>query len=158
MTAIVIAAIFVPLLYNRGLYSPVALVNLKSQVRNILGLWTIAFLAFASLAFALKVGSDFSRGAVLLFGVVGLVTILLHHALRRTIVGPALEIGALRGRRSILLCMHEPPWADDTIQAIARDFVRHGYEIMQFFHFGTDIPKKRVLEQVIAFARGSDVE
>ena len=29
---------------------------------------------------------------------------------------------------------------------------------MQFFHFGKDIPKKRVIEQVIAFARGSDVE
>ena len=158
MTAIVIAAIFVPLLYNRGLYSPVALVNLKSQVRNILGLWTIAFLAFASVAFALKVGSDFSRGAVLLFGVVGLMAVLLHHALWCKIVEPALEVGALRGRRSILLCMHEPPWADDTIQNIARDFVRHGYEIMKFFHFGTDIPKKRVVEQVVAFARGSDIE
>src|SRR4029077_16026582 len=43
-------------------------------------------------------------------------------------------------------------------QNIARDFVRHGYEIMQIFHFGMDIPKKRVIEQVIAFARGSDVE
>jgi len=54
--------------------------------------------------------------------------------------------------------MHEPPWAHDTIQNTARDLVRHGYEIMQFFHFGTNIPKKRVIEQVIAFARGSDVE
>jgi putative colanic acid biosynthesis UDP-glucose lipid carrier transferase len=54
--------------------------------------------------------------------------------------------------------MHEPQWAEDTIQNIARDFVRHGYEIMQFFHFSTNIPKKRVIEQVIAFARGSDIE
>jgi Undecaprenyl-phosphate glucose phosphotransferase len=158
MTAIVIAAMFVPILYNRGLYSPVALLDWKSQVRNIVGLWILTFLAFASVAFALKVGSDFSRGAVLLFGVVGLVTILLHHALWRTIVEPALEAGAVRGRRSILLCMHDSPWADDTIQNIARDFVRHGYEIMQFFHFGTDIPKKQVIEQMIAFTRGSDVE
>src|SRR5262249_13851808 len=88
-----IAAIFVPLLYNRGFYSPVALVNLKAQVRNILGLWTIPFLAFACVAFALKVGSDL--GMVLLFGVVGLMAILLHHALWRTITEPALEVGAL---------------------------------------------------------------
>src|SRR5262249_3864407 len=112
MTAIIIAAIFVPLFYNRGLYTPIALVNLKSQVRNILGLWVIAFFAFASAAFALKVGSDFSRGAVLLFGVVGLIVILSHHALWRAVVEPALKIGALRGRRSILLCLHEPPWTD----------------------------------------------
>jgi putative colanic acid biosynthesis UDP-glucose lipid carrier transferase len=83
MTAIVIAAIFVPALYNRGLYSPVALVKLKSQIRNILGLWTIAFLAFASVAFALKVGSDLSRGAVLLFGIIGLIAILFHRVLWR---------------------------------------------------------------------------
>ena len=158
VTAAIIAAIFVPLLYNRGLYTPVALVNFSSQFRNILGLWTVAFLAFASIAFALKVGSDFSRGAVLLFGIVGLMAILLHHAVWRTIIEPALEIGALRGRRSILLCLHEPPWADDVMQNIARDFVRHGYEIMQFFHFGKSMPKKQVIEQVIAFTRGSDVE
>jgi len=158
VTAAIIAAIFVPLLYNRGLYTPVALVNFSSQFRNILGLWTVAFLAFASIAFALKVGSDFSRGAVLLFGIVGLMAILLHHAVWRTIIEPALEIGALRGRRSILLCLHEPPWADDVMQNIARDFVRHGYEIMQFFHFGADIPKKQVIEDVIAFTRGSDLE
>jgi hypothetical protein len=62
MTAIVIAAIFVPILHNRGLYSPAALGNWKSQVRNILVLWITTFLMFASVAFALKVGSDFSRG------------------------------------------------------------------------------------------------
>jgi hypothetical protein len=44
----------------------------------------MTFLLFTSVAFALKVGSDFSRGAVLLFGVfgvVGLIAILLHRAL-----------------------------------------------------------------------------
>jgi hypothetical protein len=72
MMAVVIAAIFVPLLYNRGLFTPAALVKWKSQVRNILGLRTTTFLVFAILAFALKVGIDFSRGAVVLFGIVGL--------------------------------------------------------------------------------------
>jgi hypothetical protein len=63
----------------------------------------MTFLLFTSVAFALKVGSDFSRGAVLLFGVVGLIAILLHRALWRIIIEHALEVGALRGRRSILL-------------------------------------------------------
>src|SRR5262245_3851516 len=35
-TAIVVAAIFVSILHNRGLYSPAALVNWKSQVHNII--------------------------------------------------------------------------------------------------------------------------
>ena len=82
----------------------------------------------------------------------------MHRALWRIIVEYALAVGALRGRKGILLCMHELPWADDVIRKTARDFVRHGYEISQFFHFGTDIPKKQIIEQVIALTRGSDVE
>jgi len=54
--------------------------------------------------------------------------------------------------------MHETASGDDIIQNITHDFVRYGYEIIQAFHFGTDIPKKPVIEQVIALARGSDVE
>src|SRR6516164_3377708 len=91
MTAIVIAAMFVPTLYNRGLYSPSALVNWKSQVRNIVWLWAITFLVFAGVAFALKVGGDFSRGTVFLFGSVGLMAILTHHTLWHVIIEPTLE-------------------------------------------------------------------
>jgi hypothetical protein len=80
-TAIIVAAIFGPIFHNRNLYNPAALGNWKSRVRNILVVWTMTFLLFTSVAFALKVGSDFSRGAVLLFGVVGLIAILLHRAL-----------------------------------------------------------------------------
>jgi putative colanic acid biosynthesis UDP-glucose lipid carrier transferase len=158
MTAIVIAAMFVPTLYNRGLYSPSALVNWKSQVRNIVWLWAITFLVFAGVAFALKVGGDFSRGTVFLFGSVGLIVILAHHALWRVIIELTLEEGRFRGRRSLFLCMHESPLADDVVQKITRDFVRYGYEIMQFFHMGADIQGKEAIKQVIASARGSDVE
>jgi Undecaprenyl-phosphate glucose phosphotransferase len=157
-TAIIVAAIFVSISHHRNLYSPAALANWKSQVRNILVVWTMTFLMFASVAFALKVGSDFSRGAVLLFGVVGLIALLLHRALWRIIIEHALEVGALRGQRSILLYMYESPPGADVIRNVTRDFVRSGYEIIQFFHFDTDIPKKQVIEHVIEVTRGSDIE
>jgi putative colanic acid biosynthesis UDP-glucose lipid carrier transferase len=158
MTAIVFAAIFVPLLYNRELYSLASLVNWKYQVRSIVWLWAIASLVFASVAFALKVGGDFPRGAIILFGVIGLMVILVHHVLWRVIVESALEAGNFRGRRSFLLCMHESPLAEDVIQKVTRDFVRHGYEILQFFHLGTDIGKEQAIQRVIALARNLDVE
>ena len=113
---------------------------------------------FAGLAFALKMGGDFSRGAVLLFAVVGLTAILLHHAAWRIIVERALEVGGFRGRRSMLLCMHNSPLPNYVVQTITRDFVRHGYEIMQFFHLGTDIRQKQAIQEVIASARSYDVE
>ena len=157
-TAIIVAAIFVPILHNRSLYSPAALVNWKSQVRNILVVWTVTFLVFGSVAFALKVGSDFSRGAVILFDGAGLIAILLHRTLWRIIIVHALEVGALRGRRSVLLYMYESPPGSDVIRNVTRDFVQSGYEIVQFFHFGNDISTKRFIDQVVEFARGSDIE
>jgi putative colanic acid biosynthesis UDP-glucose lipid carrier transferase len=98
MMATVIAAIFVSILHKRGLYDPNALVNWKFQVSNIVKLWTITLFLFATIVFALKTGSDFSRGTVLLFSLVGLLTILLHHGLWRISVESALEVCALRGR------------------------------------------------------------
>jgi Undecaprenyl-phosphate glucose phosphotransferase len=157
MMAMVLAAIFVSILHKRGLYSPTALINWTFQVSNIVKLWAITLLLFATIVFALKAGSDFSRGTVLLFSFVGLVTILLHHGLWRISVESALEVCALRGRKSLLLCMHEMPWTDDFIQNTARNFARHGYDL-QFFHLGTDIPKKQIIDQVIALTRDSDVE
>jgi putative colanic acid biosynthesis UDP-glucose lipid carrier transferase len=158
MTGCVVVAIFVPIFHNRGLYSPAALMNWKFQVRNILAVWTMTFLMFASVAFALKVGSDFSRGAVLLFGIVGLLAIVLHRALWRIIIERALKVGVLRGRRSILLYMYESPPEADVIRDVIPDFVRSGYDIIQFFHFGSDVPNKRVIEKIIEFTRGSDIE
>jgi putative colanic acid biosynthesis UDP-glucose lipid carrier transferase len=54
--------------------------------------------------------------------------------------------------------MHESPLADDVIRTVTRDFVRHGYEILQFFHLGIDIGKEQAIQRVIAAARNLDVE
>jgi putative colanic acid biosynthesis UDP-glucose lipid carrier transferase len=155
--AMVIAAIFVSMSHKHDLYGPTALINWKFQVSNIVKLWMITLLLFATIVFVFKAGSDFSRVTILLFSVVGLVTILLHHGVWRLCVESALEVCALRGRKSLLLCMHEMLWTDDFIHKIAHNFARHGYDL-QFFHLGTDIPKKQTIDQVIALARNSDVE
>src|SRR5712671_2150971 len=106
-TAAIVGAVFVSLFRNRGLYDPSTLVNWNCQARNIVVLWTVTLLIFASATFALKIGPDFSRGAVFSFGIGGLAALLAHHALWRTIIETGLRNGTLRGRESILLCMHD---------------------------------------------------
>src|SRR5947209_13277259 len=128
-TAAVVCAVFVPLFRKRGLYDPSALVNWSLQTRKIVVLWTVTLLIFASATFAFKIGPDFSRGAVLSFGISGLAGLLAHHALWCAIIDAGLRDGSLRGRESILLCMHDVPRGTGVAQGHARDLERHGFKI-----------------------------
>ena len=102
-SAILASAVFVLLFRRRCLYDPSSLVNWSLQARNIATLWTVTFLVLAGVAFALKIGKDFSRGAVLLFAIASPAVLIIHHGLWRAVI----EAGRLRGRfrecKSILI-------------------------------------------------------
>jgi Undecaprenyl-phosphate glucose phosphotransferase len=157
-TAAVVCAVFVPLFRNRGLYDPSSLVNGSLQVRKIVVLWVVTLLIFASATFAFKIGPDFSRGAVLSFGIAGLAALLAHHALWRAIIDAGLRNGSLRGRESILLCMHDLPGGTGVAQSHARDLESHGFKIENIFYLASDVSPKELIERAIAFARGSEIK
>jgi putative colanic acid biosynthesis UDP-glucose lipid carrier transferase len=157
-TAAVVCAVFVPLFRNRGLYDPASLVNWSLQTRKIVVLWTVTLLIFASATFAFKIGPDFSRGAVLSFGIAGLAGLLAHHAFWRAIIEAGLHNGSLRGRESILLCMDDSPERIGSAKGYARDLERHGFKIESVFHLTADVSPKDLIERAIAFARGSDIK
>jgi len=154
-TAAVVCAVFVPLFRNRGLYDPTLLVNWQLQVRKIIVLWSITLLIFASATFAFKIGPDFSRGAVLSFGIAGLAGLLAHHALWRAIIDAGLRNGSLRGRESILLCMHDAP---ERAEIHANDLECHGFKIKNIFYSAADVSPKELIERAIAYARGSEIK
>jgi len=156
--AAVVCAVFVPLFRNRGLYEPSALVNSSLQARRIIVLWSITLLIFAGATFALKIGPDFSRGTVLSFGIVGLVALLAHHAIWRSVIESGLQNGSLRGRESILLCMHDFPNGNGVGQNHVRDLENHGFKIENVFYLAADVTPKELIERAIAFARGSEIK
>lgn len=157
-TAAVVCAIFVPLFRNRGLYDPSSLVNWQLQTRKIVVLWSVTLLIFASATFAFKIGPDFSRGAVLSFHIAGMALLLAHHALWRAIIDAGLRNGTLRGRESILLCMHDFPGGAGVAQSHARDLERHGFKIENIFYLAADVSPKDLIERAIAFVRGSEIK
>jgi Undecaprenyl-phosphate glucose phosphotransferase len=157
-TGAVVCAVFVPFFRNHGLYDPTSLVNWALQTRKIVVLWTMTLLIFAGATFAFKIGPDFSRGAVLSFHIAGLALLLAHHALWRAIIDAGLRNGSLRGRESILLCMHDSPGGAGVAQSQARDLERHGFKIENIFYLAADISPKVLIEQAITFARGSEIK
>src|SRR5262245_3889173 len=157
-TAAVVCAIFVPLFRNRGLYDPTSLVNWPLQSRKIVVLWTMTLLIFAGATFAFKMGPDFSRGAVLSFHIAGLALLLAHHALWRAIIDSGLRNGSLRGRESILLCMHDSPAGAGVAQSHVDDLERHGFKIENIFYLAADVSPKELIGRAIAFVRGSEIK
>src|SRR5262245_20716121 len=100
-TAILASAVFVLLFRRRCLYDPSSLVNWSLQARNIATLWMVTFLVLAGVAFALKIGTEFSRGAVLLFAAASPAVLMIHHGLWRAVIEAGRRKGAFTGCRSI---------------------------------------------------------
>src|SRR5215470_3161262 len=106
MTGLVLSGLLISVFSNHSLYDPTALLNFNLQARKIIAVWTLSFLGLAGLLFAFKIGGNFSRGAIFLFYTVGLVLLLAHRAFWRMAIESAMQKGALRGRKSVFVCMH----------------------------------------------------
>jgi Undecaprenyl-phosphate glucose phosphotransferase len=157
-TAILASAVFVLLFRRRCLYDPSSLVNWSLQARNIATLWAVTFLVLAGVAFALKIGKDFSRGAVLLFAVASPAVLIIHHGLWWAVIEAGRRRGRFRGRKSILICMHECAEAARIAQGHTRDLELHGFRIDRTYRLSADILPQDLIEQVAEFVRGSEVE
>src|SRR3954453_20584949 len=69
---ILVSALFISLMKIRGMYSPTELLALRSQVRAACLSWIGVFLLLAATLFALKIGTEISRGTSILFAPFGL--------------------------------------------------------------------------------------
>jgi putative colanic acid biosynthesis UDP-glucose lipid carrier transferase len=157
-TAMLASAVFVLLFRRRCLYDPSSLLNWSLQARNIATLWTVTFLVLAGVAFALKIGKDFSRGAVLLFAIASPAVLIIHHGLWRAVIEAGRRRGRFRGCKSILICMHEGAEAARIAQGHTRDLELHGFRIDRTYQLSADLLPQELIERVVEFARGSEVE
>jgi undecaprenyl-phosphate galactose phosphotransferase/putative colanic acid biosynthesis UDP-glucose lipid carrier transferase len=99
----IVAALFVFGAASQGIFNPAKIVLGRFQVRSIVFFWSVALLSFASFLFLAKSGPDFSRGTIVVFGVLGLVLLLLLHLWISAIVKDGLARGTLAGDRAITI-------------------------------------------------------
>ncbi|HEY7644719.1 MAG TPA: hypothetical protein VH858_06760, partial [Hyphomicrobiales bacterium] len=86
----IVAALFVLGGTSRGNYSPSAIVSARRQVRSVTLFWSLAFLSLALFLFLAKSGPDFSRGTIIVFGLLGFVLLLGSHLWISTTLKKAL--------------------------------------------------------------------
>ena len=99
----IVAALFVLGATSRGNYSPSAIVSARRQVRSVTLFWSLAFLSLALFLFLAKSGPDFSRGTIVIFGLLGFVLLLGSHLWISTTLKKALAQGAIAGDRAITI-------------------------------------------------------
>ncbi len=95
--------IFVLLSKLLGVYQPDALLSTSNQVRGVAAAWGAVLLFVTSLLFLLKSGSNYSRGATIGFGFLGLAIIFASRAIIGFNLREALEKGTLAGPRVIVI-------------------------------------------------------
>jgi putative colanic acid biosynthesis UDP-glucose lipid carrier transferase len=156
--AAVVAALFISLAKSRDLYDLPELLNLKSQVRKIALKWTAVFVFLTTVAFAMKVGDSFSRGATITFAVSGLTALIGMRVFWRTFLADGLAVRRFSSRRIALIA--EKSAAIDS--GLLETLTRHGLQLAQHFVLPTERSetplRKQVIADAIASVRGSNVE
>ena len=99
----IVAVLFVLGTASQGNYHPSKIVSARLQVRSIILCWSLALLSLAFFLFLAKSGPDFSRGTILIFGILGLALLLFSHVWISAALKEALARGDLAGDRAITI-------------------------------------------------------
>jgi undecaprenyl-phosphate galactose phosphotransferase/putative colanic acid biosynthesis UDP-glucose lipid carrier transferase len=87
----------------RGDYAPSNLINFRRQVRDILAIWSGAFLLLLGVVFSMKAGQNLSRGFTLVFFISGLLALVAWRGVVAQYIEQALSTGAFAARNVVLI-------------------------------------------------------
>jgi Undecaprenyl-phosphate glucose phosphotransferase len=153
----IVLAFFISLTTSRDLYKPEHLLDVKAQARSIAIIWASVFLFLAAIVFALKIGEEFSRGAILLFSACGLSCLLVERIVWRNVLQHALNEHKFSGRNIVLITNNELYGEE----ALLGNLLKHGFQIKHHFllppHRQGSRERDQTILQVISYLRGSDI-
>jgi Undecaprenyl-phosphate glucose phosphotransferase len=152
----IVAALFIAVSKNRGIYELSELLNLKSQVLKTAAVWAAVFLFLTAVAFSMKVGGDFSRGATVSFAFSGIAVLIGARAAWRGYLAGGLAVRRFSGRKIVLIAEQGSIAGSGLLESLAR----HGLQLAHHFVLPAEGVKQRkaVIAQAIAAVRGSNVE
>jgi putative colanic acid biosynthesis UDP-glucose lipid carrier transferase len=153
--AVLVSALFISSMKIREMYRPSEMLVLRNQIRAVCLAWTSVFLLLAGTVFALKIGSEISRGTSLLFALLGMIALIVQRSVLRNLLAKGLAERRFSGRNIVLITDHSQMADAD----LAQTFARLGFCVKANFVF-PPVPADacRVVSGVIKYIRDSDVE
>jgi len=97
------ALVFVLFMRSRGLYRTQSFLSRNQQFRGTVFAWTFVLLAITALLFLFKVGEEYSRGAIVSFGIIGFALLLGSRAVIAARLPGAFASGRLRGTAAVVI-------------------------------------------------------
>ena len=157
-SAILVSALFISLMKMRGMYSPTELLTLTRQIRWVCTTWVTVSLLLAGAVFALKIGSNISRGTSSLFVIIGLLSLVVHRRAMQSLLIRGLAEKRFCGR-NIVLITDEASQDETTLnQALAETGSQVKKSFLLAEPIGTGSAGHELAASVINYVRGSDVE
>lgn len=157
-SAILVSVLFISVMKIRRMYRPTELMNLHNQVRRVCLAWTSVFLLLAGTVFALKIGSELSRGTSLLFAVFGLVALIVQRIVMKELLTNGLAGHKFSSRNIVLITDHSQLGDPSLTQTLT------GLGLCVQGHFSLPPPgagsghRESLTARVIERIRGSDIE
>lgn len=156
-SAILVSALFISLMKVRGMYRPTKLLDLRSQIRAVLVIWTSVFLLLGGTVFALNIGYAIPQSIGLPFATFGLVALIVDRSILRDLVAKGVTEKRFSGRSIVLIIDHSQPAA-----RLFHTLTRLGFSVEGHFTFppeGADACRwERFVAEVIERVRGSDIQ
>jgi putative colanic acid biosysnthesis UDP-glucose lipid carrier transferase len=156
--AILVSALFILLTKIRGMYKPAELLVLPRQVRVACLTWTTVFLLLAGAIFALKIGSDISRGTSMVFATVGLMAIIVQRWIIERLLAKGLAEKRFSGRNIVLITDQSSKDNAHLTQALTDTGLRVKRHFFLPARTADQELRQRVISSVVDYVRGSDVE
>lgn len=157
-SATIVSALFVSLLKIQDMYRPTELLVLRSQIRTVCLVWSCVFLLLAGTVGAVDIGHELSRGAALLFALIGLAALIVQRGVMRDLLKKGLSGRRFTGR-NVVLITDQPQPLDS---GLAQTLTNLGFCVSEKFSLpppGSNSGyRKRLSARVIERIRGSDID
>ena len=156
--ASIVAALFITLGKGSGLYTAASLLSLKVQIPRIAGEWIGVFLFLTGVAFYMKAGSDFSRGATVVFAIAGLAGLICTRIVWRILLTDGSLVRQFSGRQVVLVTEQ----SSVVENFLLTPFVLQGLQLANHFvlpaRSNDMLSRKDVIDQIVSAVRGTNIE
>ena len=149
--------LFVLVTASRGFYRTRALLSATKQANRVISAWISVLFIVTALLFLLKVGSSYSRGSTIAFGLLGLPLLLGLRTLVRQELSKWIIAGTLSGPRCVLIGDQEELHELSPLDLLQKFGIR---EVGRFeFPLLAEIDHEvGIIEAAIAAARSTNAE